>query len=387
MQKITLNDYSHENDKKSKLGESLFTKELAELMGNIHADIPKCNANTYKIASFDEREEFFNDKNYKRAVVYIRSNGCEWAIKSGNGCTMCGHLSEQLRTEEPLSDEEYFAQFRSVFETIDYDEFPILNLYNNGSFFNNNEISEACRIKILKLIGSNEKLKMVVLESRPEFITLEVIENIKKYMPNTYVEIAIGFESYSDDVRIFCINKGFTRKTYEKAAKLIIENGGDLIKLRSYVLLKAPFLSEREAIDDAVRTIKYCFDLGCTTISIEGCTIQDYTLPQFLHLKGEYRTPWLWSIIEVLKQTAHLGKIIVGLFQFYPSASQVPHNCTCCNDYVLERIKDYNRTLDKNVFDNLTCECKKEWETELQIPKQNLIDRIEGTLKRAGKSL
>ena len=60
-----------------------------------------------------------------------------------------------------------------------------------------------------------------------------------------------------------CLNKGFSLAQFEKAAKIIIDN----LYLRTYVMLKPPFLTEKESIDEAIKTIEYVFSLGASTVS------------------------------------------------------------------------------------------------------------------------
>jgi archaeosine synthase beta-subunit len=169
-------------------------------------------------------------------------------------------------------------------------------------------------------------------------------------------------ESSSDRVRRVAINKGFSLREFAEAARLIKSNE---ISLRAYVLLKPPFLSEKEAVDDAVETIKTAFSLGVDTVSLEAVTVQRYTLVEFLTERGLYRVPWLWSILEVLAQTAHLGRVVVGLFQFYPSPESVPHNCELCNHRVMDAIVEYDRTLRAEALEGLDCECKSRWRASL----------------------
>ncbi len=356
-----------------------FYEKISGIMEKIHNTIPKENYKLNQIAKEIEiREECFDHQNYKRVVIYLQSNGCEWALKNGNGCTMCGHLAKQAIHEKKITIEDYMSQFENEFKKFDFEKYPILNLFNNGSFLNENEIQKEAQSGILKMVQKNPYIKVVVLETRPEFVTEERIQMVKKYLPDKRVEIAIGLEMMDDDLRFICINKGFTRARYEKAAKIIVKN----LHLRTYVLLKPPFLTEKESVHEAVRTIEYAFSLGCETVSLETCTIQDYTLVKYLSDRNAYKTSWLWSIVEVVKRTAHLGKVIVGMFQFYPSPVKVPYNCEKCSDRVLAAIKKYNETLDVTVLDNLDCECKAEWKKEYEseaipFPKRlNVLDGI-----------
>ena len=360
---------------KGDLKKSQYYQLISEAQKIIHAQIPEGNGVTDKVAAVETgiREEIFNGDNYKRAVVYLMSNGCEWALKSAHGCMMCGHIAKQTRMDDTISVGDYLKQFEHEFEKIDFKMNPILNLYNNGSFINDNEIPREARIGMLKKINQNPYIKMLVLETRPEFVTEEKVREIKRIIPNKHIELGVGLEMKNDFLRGICINKGFSLKRFDSAARIITKH----LNLRVYVLLKPLFLTEKEGIENAVETIEYAFESGATTVSLEACTIQDFTLMKYCYERGLYTPPWLWSIIDVVKKVKTPGKLIVGLFKFFPSPSAVPNNCDRCNETVMERIQEYNRTLDSRTFDGLVCECKKEWKELLKEKPMAFEKRLE----------
>ncbi len=359
---------------------------ISRLLEHIHGKIPAERYDTHKVASpTDIREEIFNGVNYKRAVMFLLSNGCEWALKEGHGCTMCGHLAKQTRTADTVTTAEYLQQFNEEFDKIDFKNFPLLNLYNNGSFFNDKEIAPEARLEILKRIGREKDIKMVVLETRPEFVTEGNIKEVKEILPGKHVEIAIGLEIKDDLYRTVCVNKGFTLRQYDQAAEIIVRN----LHLRTYVLLKPPFLTEKESIDFAVEVIEYAFDRGCLTVSLEACTVQAFTLVDYLYESGLYNPPYLWSIIEVVKRVKvpDKQKLIVGLFQFYPSPSKTPFNCERCSENFLDAIRGYNRTLDKRFFDDLSCECKEKWQETIAADVPPFEERLETAAEKLSAAI
>lgn len=350
-----------------------YYKYISDLQQSIHSQIPKEDYNTSVVpVPTDFREENFKGTNHRRAVIYLMSNGCEWALKDGHGCTMCGHLARQTRRLEIIAPEEYYRQFVSEFKKVDFNKSPLLNLYNNGSFLNDNEMPPQARRKILKLIGGEPNIKMLVLETRPEFVTEEKVSEIKCILPDKHVDLAVGLEMKDDFLRTVCINKGFSLKQYKRAAEIITR----YLNLRTYVLLKPPFLSEREAVENAIETVRYAFAGGSRLVSLEACSIQDYTLVKHLSDRGLYHTPWLWSILEVVKTCSHLGRLVIGLFQFFPSPKEMPYNCDRCSHDVMDRIHNYNRTLDVGLFDSLTCECKEEWKREIEKTQLPFGERL-----------
>lgn len=79
----------------------------------------------------DIRDEFFEGQNRQRIVIYLPSSGCEWSFNHG-GCNMCGHYLNQGGT--PIKPELIINAFRAQVEQIEWNQYPIVNIYNNGSF-------------------------------------------------------------------------------------------------------------------------------------------------------------------------------------------------------------------------------------------------------------
>jgi archaeosine synthase beta-subunit len=346
-------------DDSPNLSRSHYHSFIADFMGVLHSTIPPLPPpELHQPARVEFRQEYFRGRSVTRAVMFLLTNGCEWALRSAHGCTMCGHIAKQSRADQPFPAEHFIDQFAPAFASLDFDEIPVLNIFNNGSFFNDNEIPPDARRTILTMISKTPSIKKLLLESRPEFITESVLRETKAILGETELEIAIGLETADDFKRAVAINKGFTLRDFERAAKMIKSED---IGLRSYVLIKPPFCSEADAIEDAVRTVETAFSLGVDSVSLEGMTVQKHTLVEYLYKHDLYRLPWLWSIIEIVKRTAHLGKVVVGLFSFYPSPDLVPTNCDLCNERVFDTLVRYNNTCDVEVFRDLGCPCQAEW--------------------------
>lgn len=363
-----------------RLKTSKYYKWIADVQARIHRRIPDNHYNTSRVPrATDYREEIFEGKNCGRAVIYLLSNGCEWSLKGASGCTMCGHLARQTRQESMLSPDDHVFQFQTEFARVDSKQYPLLNVFNNGSFLNDNEIAPAARRRILQQINADPHIRMVVLESRPEFVSEDKIAEIRELVPDKHVEIALGLELKNDLYRSTCLNKGFSLKQYDTAADLVC----GALHLRTYVFLKPPFLIEQESIDEAVDTVEHAFRRGSTTVSLEACTIQDYTLVRCLYDTGQFKPPWLWSILEVVKRCFRPDrKLVVGMFRFFPSPEVVPFNCDQCSRAVMQALAHYNRTLDIAAFDSLSCACRRQWQTQLTEPAPPLAERIEIALSR-----
>lgn len=320
-----------------------------------------------KCSQFSEiRFGNLNGKPVKQVCFTIKSSGCGWLVKGreGNdnkdnegGCIICSH---PLKTTVGgiFNDDKVLSDFFNEFRKYNYDYHPVVCLYNSGSFLNDDEISVNVRLNIFKEIAKDNHIKRIFIESRPEYIDEKKLEKIKEILGNKDLVIAIGLDSADDNIRNLCINKGLDKKKYEEVVPLI----NKYFKSLTYILLKPPFISEYTAVIDAVRSIHYAFSVGTRIVSLEACNVQDLSLTYYLEKYGCYRSPWLWSIIEVIERCFHLGPIFIGGFRINPLIRSVAHNCGSCDTRITELLERYNLFMDKRILSKAGCKCKNEWE-------------------------
>lgn len=307
-----------------------------------------------------------NGKPSKRLMALQIAKGCRWA-KTGGPCFMCNFWT---RNNEKVSTENIINQFKNNIKKYDFQKQKIeeLDAFYAGSFLNNRELPEKARIKIMEIAANIKPIKKVMIESRPEYVKKQKIEKIKNILGKKAFEIAIGLESSQNFTRKYCINKGFSLKSFEKAAQIIKKSGATLL---AYVLVKPPFLTEKESIEDAIKTIKYVFNLSKklklkTTVALEPVFIKHPSLVYELYKKGLYRHIWLWSIIKILKKTHKLGNIQIGLSSEGMNYYEMPRNCKKCTKKILDAIVKYNSLQKITVLNSINCRCTKNWENELR---------------------
>lgn len=306
----------------------------------------------------------FSDKISKRLTLLLPGRGCSWFKKSG-GCTMCGFNKKLMDVNQRwnFSANDLFALYR-IAELLSCSQKPeILCIFNGGSFLNEDEIPRQTQIAITRSVKIHPTFGLLFIESRPEFITEASIENIRRNLGCKRLEVGIGLEAVTNKVREVYIHKGFNLQDYEKAVKLLNGRG---VYVLTYVFLKPLGISEREAIEEAMKTIQYAFKVGSDEVSISCAFIQDGTRMAKSYGRGEFRPPWLWSIIEVLRRTAHLGSVRVGSFNDNPPPIDIPHNCPKCSKRVENALQKYNLVRDISIFDSVFCECQKEWQREIE---------------------
>jgi radical SAM enzyme (TIGR01210 family) len=271
-------------------------------------------------------------------TVILRTTGCKW-----RQCTMCGYSSEGA----PTTCNELMSQFDHAMQRLSDEK--MLKIYTSGSFLDPDEVPEEVSEKILDALCKSG-IERLVIETRPEYVSSERVERCLSLIDT---EFAIGLETSSDLIREKLINKGFSFQDFAQASQLIHDKGG---RVKAYLLLKPPLLTEGHAIRDAISSANAARAYA-DIISLNLCNVQRNTFVERLWERGEYRPPWLWSALEVLMKSP--GPIICD--PVAAGTKRGPHNCGLCDLAVAEAIRKYSLTQDSAIFDDLDCRCKEAW--------------------------
>ncbi|MEM0138580.1 MAG: archaeosine biosynthesis radical SAM protein RaSEA [Thermoplasmatales archaeon] len=305
------------------------------------------------VATYLERE-YLNGKTRNERVLILRTRGCSWSYHSG--CSMCGFWGD---TNPNIGSDDLIAQVNSFLK--EFPEGEVLKVFTSGSFFDPVEIHPDIQKRIME--DALERYEYMVVETRPEFVK-KASEWIWKYSGK--LQVAIGLESTDKSVLVNSINKDYDFENFKEAAQLLHSIG---ISVRTYLLLKPPFMTEAESILDVVRSAREVSEYS-DFISINPMDVQKGTLVESLYKQGNYRPPWLWSVVEVLLSLKDLRLPVVSLITA-AGKKRGAHNGHVCDRTFSEAIRKYSETLDYGYLESLSCSCKDSWETFLKI-EENL---------------
>ncbi|MEE6209372.1 archaeosine biosynthesis radical SAM protein RaSEA [Salarchaeum sp. III] len=291
---------------------------------------------------------------YQSLTIILNTGGCRWA--RAGGCTMCGYVAESVEDgsveHEALMDQIQVCLDHEAEEA--EEKSGLIKIYTSGSFLDEREVPAETRKAIAETFADRER---IVVESLPDFVQEDRVRDFVDVGLET--DVAVGLETANDRVRHDCVNKYFDFADFEDAALEAKEADAGV---KAYLLMKPPFLSEGEAVQDMKDSIRACADVeGCHTVSMNPCNVQRYTMVDQLHFRGGYRPPWMWSICDVLESTADADAIVVSDPVGHGS-DRGPHNCGECDDLVQEAIKDFDLRQDPSVFSEVSCECEHTWE-------------------------
>lgn len=295
------------------------------------------------VSCWTERD-VLNGEVVEALVVVLRTSGCFWAREKG--CTMCGYLND---CNPDVTGEDLISQMRKALEKSR--EQKILKVFTSGSFLDEREVPIETRREVLSMASG--RFEQFIFETRPEFVKKKSLSNCMSIFGS--LQVALGLESSNDRVLKDSINKGFTFEEYQRAASKVKESGA---ALRTYLLVKPPFLTEKEAIMDSVESAKNI--QGITdVVSFNPVNVQNGTLVERLWKRDEYRPPWLWSVVRVLDECKSIGPRVIS-FPTGGGKRRGSHNCFQCDRDILEAIEEFSLGLREG-FDDLQCECRERW--------------------------
>lgn len=298
-------------------------------------------------------------------VLILRTRGCTWDYQ--HSCTMCGYFVDVLPRK--LTPENFASQWDHALREHRGEE--ALKIYTGGNFLDPAEVPPATFERILG--DAAARFRKITVETRPEYVTPERMKHAAQLVDRhgAKFEVAIGLESSSDVVCHEAINKGYGFREFVQAADAARAHG---VGVKTYLLLKPPFLTESETVEDAVSSIRDAAPYS-DVISVNPTNVQKFTLVEQMWKAGEYRPPWLWSVVEVLRR----GKPLVprGVLKSDPvggGTRRGAHNCGTCDERLLHLVDRYNVTQDAaflEAAEAVECRCR---------PRYRAVRRLEGYL-------
>ena len=326
------------------------------------------------------RADFLRGKRVGAASLTLFPTGCQYAMQGG--CTVCGEWSGS-NLGDLVEPKFHVAQFAAACAgLLSSRDIEWLRIYQEGSFLNEREVSPEARRIILCLASNLRGLRRITIESRPEYISPQIASDARNCIKAPVeLEIGVGLEAKNDSLRNVCLNKGTSLASYEQAVSVAHSNE---ILLLAYVFLKPPFLSERESIEEAVESVRYAFEIGFDEVYVQAGSVHEWSLSEMLMFKKKYSPPWLWSVLEVIRRTAHLGNVKIGGLEYFPNPSLVAQNyldfesltpCNCSQG-VWGLIQEYNATQAVELFADVTCSCVDTWRSSLESTAAPLLQRI-----------
>jgi len=280
------------------------------------------------------------------AVVFLTNRECPFR------CLMCDLWKNTLDRRVP--DGAIAGQIKYAMARLPPAQH--VKLYNAGNFFDAQAIPPGDWPQIAELLQS---FQTVIVESHPRLIGPRCLEfrDILRSFPahlasegdgKEPLEVAMGLETVHPQVLAF-LNKQMTLADFEVATRFLTRHG---ISVRAFILLRPPFLSEKEGIYWAKQSLRFAFDVG-----VECCAVIP-TRPgngvmEELQRRGQFSSPQLESLEEVVEYGLGLkrGRVFADLWdadKFY--------SCMRCGPERAKRLLAMNLT--QELIPSVECTCR-----------------------------
>ena len=303
-------------------------------------------------------------------TIIMRTKGCHWWWSSG--CTFCGYFND---TRDDVTSENLHDQWEAAKAQSDnFSGQAMVKVYTSGSLLEDREIPVDFQETVLR--DCAELGKELIVESRCEQLSDKKLAWATSINPA--FTVAIGLEAYDNEVLRFHVNKGFTTASWDRAVANLKKHN---LRIKTYLMFKPPFMSEADALDHCVKWIGDVAEHS-DEISINPMNIQRGTVIDRLHRHNEYRPPWLWSLVEMIRRAHPLvhpkGGINgdedqVSRLIVHPTAGgkiRGSHNCGSCDAEVVAAIERYAVSGSLQEFEGLDCSCRLAWEAEVNLERQ-----------------
>lgn len=311
-------------------------------------------------------------KPIKRLVIFLPGQVCHfWRMRKGDCCNNCAipwsnvlALGKSVQdydfSEIPVQFEAHRAMLDKAFESSN--GVDTIVIFNGGSFLTSHEISETFRQYAMEQFASHPTAQQLLVEARPEHLKEADLRNYQRTIAPKKLKIAIGFESSDDFVRNDLHMKSMGKTNFERKVRMAKALG---VQIQTYVFLKPAGLSEKDAIADVLQTCQYLQNLDVDEMALSCAFVPEGGKLQPLYEKGEFRPPWLWSILEIADRAQVNGwPLSIGGFDDFPPPIAVAHNCDRCSEPVKSALDTY-RVSGKMIQSFETCGCKHEWREEV----------------------
>lgn len=311
--------------------------------------------------------------------LWFLTTGCRHDAQGG--CVMCNYGKGPLKIR-PKDEKLILDALKKMVRELPW-TFEDFLLTSSGSLLDPGEVSPEMWEKLIPIL-ENVRAQRFIIETRAETVTdlgLSYLERVKAGAQK-YVEI--GLESSNDWVLEHCINKSSTFEMFRCAVRKAHHHG---IFVTANVGLGIPFMSERAAIREAIRSVRDALSAGADSVVILPYHVKNGTLLDVMHQNGLYHCVSLWALVEVLNHfPQEHDRLQISWYKDYfgPERSFIhtsPQTCPNCTANVLDELDRYRNDPNMVSIERLhsySCACHDAWHQTIETQSTDInIEDVE----------
>lgn len=296
--------------------------------------------------------------------VFFRSFGCRYD-RAGE-CTMCNYAAAERVDPERMVESVRHALAQ-------HDDYDALGISPLGNMFDPVEVPVVAREAILGLAAATSAT-IYSCESRPETLSERDVAATVERLGGKRFFINLGLEAAHPWVQAHCVGKSLSVSAYRSATALLRRHGAFPV---SNILLGAPFLTEEEAIESAVGSVRWALRNGSHICVLFPSNVKGWTLQEWLWERGLFQTPSLWALVEALRRMGPevTSSVVLSWYSTTPTdprrreqvsdpLREAPVTCPNCQDHVVRTLDEFNAGGDYATILELSrydCACRAEW--------------------------
>ena len=306
--------------------------------------------------------------------VWFMTRGCSHDLNGG--CTMCNY---GYGKGFAVNDEEIIKSLETDISKLP-DKIEELALSPTGSFFDDREVPQKLRQKIIALFGKRH-FKNFLAESRCDTLTAENLRWLKTVINADNIFIEVGIESCCEWILRNCINKNLSFEEILHAVELVHNCE---MKICANIAIGFPFVNESTGIVSAVHSIETALNIGFDSVVLFPYHVRPGTMLEFLWRNNFYQPCSLYSFCEVLKSLDKniLPSVSISWYRNYYGiySNKIlasPKTCPACEEKILAALDIYKNkpcAASLELLDSINCECKKAWQKKINA-QEIIIDK------------
>ncbi len=280
----------------------------------------------------------------RRAVeIWFKTAGCRYFLRGG--CSMCNYgYSNKVAPDTMIG-----AVTEAVTQAgIGPDDQLVIS--PSGSLLDPGEVPDAVYAHIMSLVRDSGCYSFNS-ENQAVYVTDEAMKRYRAELPDQRLHVTSAIESADPWIRRNVLNKDLPTSLFLSALAAAHEQG---VLFGTNILLGTPFLSEREAIDDTIRSARWALSQGVDEICVFPVHVKIGTLTHWMWQRGLFRPPSLWSLVKVLAafEESDLQHITIAWHKtYYVDAAdirlksrRIPYTCDACYSSVVDTLDEYVAT-------------------------------------------
>jgi hypothetical protein len=240
---------------------------------------------------FSEPETDADGRSRDCLTVLLRNPECPWRCVF---CDLWQHTPPRGQSTEPIAD-----QIRQALAATEGQGWDWAKLYNAGSFFDPGAIPPSELPGIAELC---RPFARVIVECHPTLVRPAVFAFRDQIRP-ARLEVALGLETAHPET-LAKLNKGITTHDFARAASTLCDGGVDV---RTFVLVRPPFLEPAAGLDWVFRSIEFAFAAGASVVSLIPTRWGNGALED-LAATGQFVPPTLAELEAALEFGLRLGR-------------------------------------------------------------------------------